>query len=275
MSRARPRAARDPRPRTDGPAIGGYVALYGHDEVGGMARLVRGQQAMARARLQVLLGRLGVAEPLARGALVDFAGAMNWLEDTPEFEVAHYRLDEGGRWVRERFGCWLERDGEQYYRTCPADLAHTRIGLSPGMSNVIRECSVCGLDPRLCRHVKGMVYEAPRRLIGGRCNVCGLASCGHYDGELGQVPCSHLITKVDLDEVSLVPRPAQPMARLGRVKVDRRDLEAHVGPRGWRPGMDVSCDKCLSACHGVHEVRQLAMTVEDGQDAPMAALLGE
>lgn len=234
----------------------GLVAVYGHSEVGGPARLVRGQQAMARARLQEFLGNPGDAEPLARGALADFRGAMNWLEDTPEFEVAHYRLDQAGRWVREHFGCWLERDGETYSRTCPADLAHNRIGLSPGMRNVIRECSVCGLDPRLCRHVTGKVYEAPRRLIGHRCNQCGAASCDHEDGQLGLVPCYHLITEVgNLDEVSLVPRPAQPMARLSRVSVPLEDLEAQLGPRGWQPGMEVSCDKCLTACHGVREVR--------------------
>lgn len=256
MSPARPRAARNRRPRDDGPDIRGLVAVYGHDEVGGEARLVRGQQAMATARLQVFLGNPDEAEPLARGALADFAGAMNWLEDTPEFEVAHYRLDEAGRWVRQRFGCWLEREDLTYYRTCPADLAHNRIGLSPGMRNVIRECAVCGLDPRLCRHVTGRVYEAPRRLIGDRCNQCGAASCDHEDGLIGPVPCYHLITEVgNLDEVSLVPRPAQPMARLNRVKVDGADLEAQLGPRGWQLGMEVSCDKCLTACHGVHEVR--------------------
>jgi hypothetical protein len=232
------------------------VAVSGHDEVGGPARLLGGQHALARARLQNFLGNDEEAEALARGALVDFAGAMNWLEDTPEFEIAHYRLDEAGRWVRERFGCWLERDGTTYTRICPADLAHNRIGLSPGMRNVIRVCSVCGLDPRLCRHVTGKVYLASRRLIGGRCNLCDQARCDHEDGHLGSVPCYHLITEVGaLDEVSIVPRPAQPMARIRRIRVPLEDLEEQLGPRGWQPGMEVSCDKCLTGCLGVREVR--------------------
>ncbi|MGQ0804992.1 MAG: hypothetical protein ACT4PI_14170 [Actinomycetota bacterium] len=255
MSRTRRPAARQ-QARRDPSDFGGLIATYGTDEVGGEGRLRRGQQAMARARLQLFLGNAHEAESVARRALADFAGAMNWLEDTPEFEVAHHRLDEAGRWVREMFGCWLEREDTTYARTCPADLAHNRIGLSPGMRNLVRECSVCGLDPRLCRHVTGKAYNAPRRLIGDRCNLCGLATCQHVDGEVGPVFCYHLITEVGtLDEVSLVSRPAQPMARLSRVTVPLADLTAELGPRGWVRGMDVSCDRCLTACHGVREVK--------------------
>ena len=256
MSRARPPAARKrPRDKRKPAAdFGGLVAVYGQDEVGGPARLIRGQRAMARARLQNFLG--SDDQSLARGALVDFAGAMNWLEDTPEFEIAHYRLDEAGRWVRERFGCWLKRDGTTYTRTCPADLAHNRIGLSPGMRNVIRICSVCGLDPRLCRHVTGKVYETSRRLIGDRCNLCDQIRCNHEDGQLGSVACYHVISAVgNFDEVSIVARPAQPMARIRRVRVPLEDLKEKLGPRGWQPGMEVSCDKCLTGCLGVREVR--------------------
>lgn len=238
-----------------GRSFRGLVAVYGADDVGGEARLRRGQENMARARLQVFMGNEATAEPVARAALADFAGAMNWLEDMPEFEVAHYRLDEAGRWVRETFGCWLKHGGTGYTRTCPADLAHLRVGNSPGMTNIVRECSVCGQDPRspTCRHIKGRAYSATRRLIGDRCNLCDRKDCDHEDGEAGVVVCGHLIVSADLVEISLVPRPAQPMARIGEVDVDVGLLEALLGPRGWAPGMEVSCDKCLSACHGVRE----------------------
>ena len=95
---------------------------------------------MARARLEAVVGDRKEAERFARSALADYRAAMDWTEDTPEFEVAHFRLDEAGRWVRETFGCWLTRNGTSYQRTCPVDLAHDRIGLSPGLRNVIREC---------------------------------------------------------------------------------------------------------------------------------------
>jgi hypothetical protein len=247
-----------------GRRIRGLVAVYG-DEVGGEPRLLRGQQAMARARLQVCMGDEAGAESVARAALADFAGAMNWLEDTPEFEVAHYRLDEAGRWVRETFGCWLRHDGTTYTRTCPADLAHLRVGMSPGMKNMIRECSICGQDPRspTCRHIKGRLYPTTRRLMGKRCSLCGRRECAHEDGEPGIALCSHLIVSADLVEVSLVPRPAQPMARIGEVEVDLVLLEAVLGPRGWTPGMEVSCDKCLSACRGVREYDPLLSSDEN------------
>jgi hypothetical protein len=210
---------------------------------------------MARARLQVVMSDKASAEATARAALADFAGAMNWLEDTPGFDVAHLRLDEAGRWIRETFGCWLTRDGADYSRTCPADLAHLRVGNSPGMKDVVRVCSVCGQDPRspTCRHIKGRAYPTTRRLIGDDCNLCGRSGCDHKDGDPGVADCWHLIVEVDLIEVSLVPRPAQPMARISEIDVDGELLEALLGPRGWKPGMDVSCDKCLRPCHGVRE----------------------
>ncbi len=221
----------------------------------GEHHLREGQSLMARARLQSMLGEVASAEELARGALKEFWAAMNWLEGTPEFEVAHYRLDEAGRWIRQTFGCRLTREGMDYSRTCPADLAHIRAGMSPGMKNVIRECTVCGQDPRspTCRHILGRTYPATRRVVGGRCNLCNAAACGHHDGERGDVYCSHWITSAEIDEISLVPRPAQPMARIYRVSVPTTELVATLGPRGWMPGMDVSCDRCLTACHGVRE----------------------
>jgi hypothetical protein len=233
--------------------IGGLVAPFG-DDIGGLARLRRGQLNMARARLMALGdGHQEPAEQLARDALGDFAGAMNWLEDTPEFEVAHYRLDEAGRWVRETFGCWIKRDGSTYSRTCPADIAHVRVGLSPGMRNIVRQCSVCGQEPRACRHIKGREYETTRRLIDGQCTLCGSEACEHTDGQVGFAVCWHYIVSVDLVEISLVPRPAQPMARIREIEVETSTLKAVLGPNGWLPGMEVSCDKCLSTCRGARE----------------------
>ena len=221
----------------------------------GSGYLKRGQMMMARARLTFFLGHPDAAQAEARRALAELRGAMNWLEDTVEFEVAHFRLDEAGRWIREAFGCWLTREGLEYSRTCPADLAHSRVGMSLGMSDVVRECSVCGQEPRdpSCRHIRGRTYTSTRRLIGGHCNLCGLSECAHRDGEIGAVPCTHLITSVKLDEISLVPRPAQPMARIEKVTVPTSELKEEFGPRGWVPGADVSCDRCLRPCRGVRE----------------------
>jgi hypothetical protein len=218
----------------------------------GEAYLREGQGAVAKARLQVGLGEAGGAESLARGALAQLSAAMNWLEDTPEFEVAHFRLDEAGRWIRETFGCWLNRQGTEYSRTCPADLAHSRLGFSPGMKNVIRECTVCGQEPRLCRHITGRAYPAARRVVGGRCNLCDRETCSHHDGEMGTAVCGHYIVSCEIVELSIVTRPAQPMARIEKVSMSTKEIAEHVGA-GWHPGMDVSCDRCLAVCYGVIE----------------------
>jgi hypothetical protein len=219
--------------------------------------LRRGQVLMTRARLEVFMGDPRSAESAARDALTQFRAAMNWLEDTPEFEVAHYWLDEAGRWTRTTFGCWLTRDGTKYSRTCLADLAHARVGMSVGMKNVIRECSVCGEEPRTCRHIRGRTYVTTRRMIGHRCNVCGLESCAHVDGETGEALCTHLITSAELDEVSLVARPAQPMARIQSMSVSIEEIKAALAGSPWRPGMDVSCDRCLTPCGGVTDAFHL------------------
>lgn len=219
----------------------------------GALYMQRGQDGMTSAHLQVALGEAQEAERLARGALADFRGAMNWLEDTPDFDVAHILLDEAGRWIRETFGCWLQRESTTYSRTCPADLAHIRIGFSPGMTNVVRECTVCGQDPRHCRHIKGRTYPAVCRIVGGDCNLCGAEVCDHQDGEPGDVVCTHWIVSCEVIEISLVPRPAQPMARIHKESMSLKELADSLGP-GWVPGMDVSCDRCLRVCLGVHEV---------------------
>ncbi len=218
----------------------------------GDAHLRKGQAMMASARFQSFLGDERTAEQQARGALSEFASAMNYLEDTPDFEIAHFRIDEAGQWIRESFGCSLSRTDSGYARTCPADLAHLRVGLSPGMKNVVRVCGVCGQEPTTCRHIRGRSYTTSRRLIGGLCNLCGTEDCRHSDDDFGEVVCAHRLTSFDIDEISMVARPAGHGARFQSIPVDEDKLASHLGPP-WKPGMEVSCDKCLTPCTGVTE----------------------
>ena len=46
----------------------------------------------------------GQPERLALSGLAELRSAMDWLEDTDEFEIAHKLLDESGRQVRVDFG---------------------------------------------------------------------------------------------------------------------------------------------------------------------------
>jgi hypothetical protein len=217
----------------------------------GQRCLSAGQNLLARARLRYFLGEPD-AEALARQAFHRFAAAMNFTEGWPEFDVAHFRLDEAGHWVRESFGCHLDYVEGTYRLNCPVTLSHYRVGLSPGMSNVERLCYVCGLDTRLCRHVVGRTYDAPMMMVSGLCNVCHLESCSHTPGAIYPVECWRVIVSLRADEFSFVPRPAQPMARVAEVEFDMDVLRATLGA-SWTPGMPVSCDRCQKGCQGLVE----------------------
>lgn len=192
----------------------------------GLARLREGRRQLRSSRKRAAEGDPG-AESKARAALATLRSAMDWLEDTERFEEAHRELDRASRWVRRRFGCELHWTGQRYEQRCPVALAHTRVGMSIGYVVREAECSVCGADPDLCPHVTGRVY-------GGR-------------------PCFRVIKRADLLEVSLVPRPEHPDARITAVSVPLADLREQLGER-FVPGMRVSCDRCLRPCAGVVEL---------------------
>jgi hypothetical protein len=161
-----------------------------------------------------------------RRALSVLRSAMNWLEDSDLFDVAHERIDVAGRLAREHFpdGCAFSfRDGT-YFQECPAALAHNRMGMSIGYVVREAECSICHQEPEDCDHIKGQLY----------------------DGQL----CVRIIKRLDLMEVSFVGRPAQPDARVTSVSIDTADMHRRLGPE-FRPGMSILCDKCLSPCSGL------------------------
>ena len=137
-------------------------------------------------------------------------------------------LDRAGRIARKHFpgGCHLDFDDEGYHQSCPAALAHSRVGMSPG--TIIREAhrSICKLDPEDCEHITGHLYDGVR--------------------------CVRVITDAELLEVSLVARPNQPDARIQRISVATDEIRRRLGPH-FRRGMPVLCDKCLSDCGGVSD----------------------
>lgn len=166
------------------------------------------------------------AESLLRASLRGFRSAMNWLEDTPDFEVAHQRLDAAGHLAREAFpgGCRLAYREGTYLQECPAALAHNRVGLSPGILVRAAECSICSQDPEDCSHITGRVYDGAR--------------------------CIRIITSAEILEVSVVGRPASPDARFDSLPVSLAALREQLGER-FSPGTPVTCGLCLRACTGV------------------------
>lgn len=219
-------------------------------------RRAEGDRLMARARA---FARPNVhqkawrrAEWDARQALVAYRASLDWAEDTDHEERAHERLDEAGRWVRHTFGCSLERTGTEYTQSCPVALGHNRIGLSVGGRATVRLCSLCGADVSECEHLPGTAYLVPGGTDDlGWCRVCTKEECReHVPHETYRTSLISIIKEMDLDEISLVTKPAHPEARIRSISIPSTDLRARFGD-DFVPGMDVSCDRCLSACGGL------------------------
>lgn len=194
----------------------------------GLAKLRAGQEAYEQAARACVApdGPTEEDNNKLRGALATLRSALNWLEDTENFEVAHDALDKAGKLARTVFpqGCALPyRDGG-YFMECPVALAHNRVGMSAGFVARAVECSICGRDPDECPHITGRIYDGER--------------------------CVRTITEADVLEVSLVARPAQPDARIMSMSVDMSDLRESLGEE-FVPGIPVTCDRCLSPCNGV------------------------
>jgi hypothetical protein len=191
------------------------------------------------------------AERDAREGLRLYAGSLDWAEDTQWEDEAHRRMDGAGRWVRSTFGCNLARTGSSYKQTCPVAIAHNRLGLSVGGVARVRLCSLCGNDVSECEHLPQTAYLVP----GGQddlgwCRVCLKESCNHSPNEEYRVSVVSIIREMEVEEVSLVSKPAHPEARFVEIGIPASDLLAELG-EGFVPGMDVSCDKCLKPCSGL------------------------
>ncbi len=191
----------------------------------GLKLLREAKSEMGEAKIaEVISGPSAVADQHARKALDLYRSAMNWLEDTEHFEVAHQQMDKAGAYIKRTFGCYLALEKGEYSQRCPLALAHNRIGMSPTFLIDKVECSICGRDPDCCEHIRSRTYDGER--------------------------CTHIISEATLISASLVSRPAQPDARLLGVPISFRELQAQFGPRFER-GMRVRCDRCLTPCDGV------------------------
>jgi len=190
------------------------------------------------------------AERIARGALQMYARSLDWAEDTPAEEDAHSTMDAAGRWVRRTFGCWLDRDGTTYSETCPVALAHNRLGFSVGGS-AKRVCSLCDDDLSECEHLPGTAYMVPGGSgLLGWCRVCLQPECEHSPEELYRASVVSTIQQMDVDEISLVTKPKQPEARIFKMSVSTADLQSALGDE-FVPGMEVSCEKCITDWKGL------------------------
>jgi hypothetical protein len=190
------------------------------------------------------------AEREARAALAIFARSLDWAEDSADENEAHRLMDDAGYWVRQTFGCQLSRSGAEYRQRCPVTLAHNRIGMSIG-GTAKRLCSLCGVDLSECEHIPGKSYLVPGGASPlGWCRVCLKESCDHLANQTYRAGVVGMLKDIEIREVSLVPKPAQPEARILEMSVPVSELKNILGER-FTAGDDVSCDACLFECDGL------------------------
>ena len=190
------------------------------------------------------------AEEASRQALGLFARSLDWAEDSPDEDEAHELMDDAGWWVRTTFGCQLGRAGSEYRQRCPVALAHNRVGFSVG-GTAIRICSICGADLSECEHLPGMAYMVPGGPDPlGWCRVCLEKACEHEPGQQYRVSVIARITEMSVDEVSLVPKPANPECRILEMSISTSELVDALGSE-FVPGSEVKCNRCLYECGGL------------------------
>jgi hypothetical protein len=220
-----------------------------------------GRDKLAEARSLAFSARAALAagdaaaEACARAALAVYRSAMNWLEDSPEFETPHVEMDALGLLCREQWpdGCAFATKGNDFAQECPVPLAHNRIGLSTGMlANAL--CSVCGNDVTTCSHPVGDTILVVAALVGpGWCSICSKHGCTeHTVGQTYATRVGTVVTEVyEVEEVSIVNRPNQPDARIMSVSISRTEFVVDGVP--LPDGAVPICDWCLSDCGGVIE----------------------
>ncbi|MCK4354708.1 MAG: hypothetical protein KAW83_05585 [Dehalococcoidia bacterium] len=166
--------------------------------------------------------KMDVAETLYRRSLGKIREALLW---EPEEKSHSKYLHDVGRQIHGIFGCQLEFKDGLYWVKCPVMLSHSKGGFSIGGSgNAI--CSICGNDIFDCPHVKGNTYDG---VVAKRhydiCNICGQQECNHKEGETYKgVRAFAIVTELNLDHVSFVQNPANPLCVVHGYSVPKSDL---------------------------------------------------
>lgn len=152
------------------------------------------------------------SETTMRDSLIRLRDAFHLAsEDSKISRLLHDR----GRIVHDLFGCKVRMSGTTYYQECPVILSHIQLGFSVGGSaNTI--CSICGKDAWDCEHIKGFKYDGVLcQRIGSTCNICLKENCSHRVGATyNSVEAVHIITNLNVEEISLVKNPGIPLARI-------------------------------------------------------------
>jgi len=239
---------------------------------------------VARRNGLVMLGTAWeAAEQCGRAAVQAAADGFNWLDDAHKdlggetrvdvasfigrpadpqpvgalVDAAHATAHAAGELVGGLFGCRMVHDREQWNDRCTLALLHLRFGNSAGLA-VRYECSVCRQDPGDCEHEPGAIYTVrAARTANGECTVCGVSDCNvHPPGTAHQVTTRAVLSDPRLREVSITPRPRDPLTRITSRPVEDEDIRARLG-RLPDPDEEILSHACMYPCTGFIELPEL------------------
>ncbi len=191
------------------------------------------------------------SERRARHALELAVDAYNCLEDTTSADWCHQWIHTIGAFVAANFGCAHELSEGLWFTRCPVVLVHLRVGLSVGFT-ATRVCSICRLDIMECDHILGRQYAVGGgQDAEGICRVCAIVGCReHREGVTYPVTAHPLVISVDeLREISLVPRPRDPLARVQAVSLLPAEVVRYRPAQGECP--------CAGGCPGFKQALDL------------------
>lgn len=192
------------------------------------------------------------AERFGKAALASAVRAFNLLEDLPEADDAHLLIHEIGTFVSRHFGCKIHlRDGLWRWQ-CPVIVAHLRLGQSVGFT-APRTCSICrqNIMSDQCSHLPGQLYEV-QVTDPSRC-PCGSSNCGsHPTGATLKACPTSLVEEVDtIDEISWVPRPRDPLARITAISYTPEQMAILMRADIPNTIRTIECFHCRQACTGL------------------------
>jgi hypothetical protein len=194
--------------------------------------------------------RRWAGESNARDALRFAANAINLLEDTQDEDDAHRLVHEIGAFVSWHYGCKIILEDGQWNWTCPVTLAHLRVGYSVGFT-ATRICSICREDISECPHLPNRLYQV--RVDDRRSCPCGTFDCQkHEEGEVIETSPSAIIENADLQEISLVARPRDPLARILTIGFTSEKMSKIIGGKTIPETVtEMGCFHCRQACTGL------------------------
>ena len=191
---------------------------------------------------------LRLIEPRIRASEKAAVNALNYLEDTERAQEAHEAIHRAAFIRSGLFGCPIRYADGQFWTDCPVNMSHLRMGMSAGITSDFY-CSICNEKMEDCDHVMGDDYQViASKSDDGHCTACDLMSCAHQSGETYVVTAEGIGREIVAHEVSMVPRPRYPLARIQAMTREVPELYRSYAEAGV-----LNCDGCMGPCTGLNE----------------------